>query len=380
MKYLLFFLKLFLISLLSQMANAQGTITLRTQPTVLAPGDTMLLEATYQNPGKKLPKYATLHVWLEDVNHIRKWKLRYPLIDGVATAALLLPDSLPPAVYAITCLVQREMVHVLGRLKNKNPPDSINVAAMDGKRLLFAKVVKIDGYGNFQVPNLLFENKATVVFTPFAKTKSNWLDVDMEAPVDSVFFPLAKVTRLYAFGVPFEDTTHVKYAMADPNFKDTLITTLQNVVVTAKLKTNADKYADQYVSGFFQGEGFVFDGIDNPLLSSSLTVIDFLASRVAGLNISVNPEDSQRVSWRGFEPAYFVDEIQTDIEGIMSIPTSDIALVKVMRPPFYGVSMGSAGGAIAVYTKKEKGNYGNYGNRFRFVITGYTPQIYKLVL
>jgi hypothetical protein len=46
-----------------------------------------------------------------------------------------------------------------------------------------------------------------------------------------------------------------------------------------------------------------------------------------------------------------------DANALQSIPMSDVALVKVFRPPFFGGFGGGSGGAIAVYTKK--GGAGN---------------------
>ncbi|TAD86379.1 MAG: hypothetical protein EAY75_08650 [Bacteroidetes bacterium] len=357
---------------------AQATLILRTQPTALKPGATLLLEATYQNPGVKTPKYSTLHIAIEAADQRLQWQLRYPLVDGLATAAIALPDSLPKGVYVLRAKVQREMVHVLGRVKGKKPPPVINALAMKGKEMVFAKPVNVDADGYFQLQNLLFEERATLVFTPIDKSKNNWLDVEVETPVDSSFYAFAECTLRLPVGVPATDT--LTAGASGPKTADNG-NTLQNVVVTGKAKTNLDKFADRYVSGFFLGNGYTFDGIDDQQLSTALTVFDFLIGRVPGLNILRNGTDVEpNVTWRDAEPAYFVDEIQTDLQGILSISTPDIAMVKVMRPPFFGVIMGGAGGAIAVYTKREGSNYGTYGNRFKFVITGYTPQLYKLVL
>jgi hypothetical protein len=358
---------------------SQPGLHLRTQPALVKPGSTLQLQADYQHAGTNQLKYSTLHVWIESIDHSRQWRLRYPMEQGVASATVVLPDSLEPGVYALAALVQREMVHLLGRVKNKNPPAEVNMVATKGKTLLFARPIVLQPDGYFQVPNLLFDNRATFVFSPQEKARNNWLDVELEAPVDSAFFVMARQTQFLAVGVPPPDTSL-------PSFKNWQPSryaggTLENVVVTGKQPTNLEKYAKRYVSGFFEGDGYIFDGIDDQLLSGSLTVVDFLAGRVAGLTIQQSRADmDQALTWRGFEPAYFIDEVQTDLQGLISVPTSEIAMVKVMRPPFYGVSMGSAGGAIAVYTKREGSGAGKFGNRFRFVVTGYTPPAYLLPL
>ena len=373
-----FFVTTLLLALSASLVLAQPALLLRTQPAELRPGTTLLLEGTYQNPAAKALKYSTLHVHIEAIDHSRQWQLRYPMVEGVATAAIALPDSLPAGVYLLTAKVQREMVHIMGRVKGKKPPPVINALAMKGKDMVFAKPVNVDADGYFQMPNLLFEGRATLVFTPIDKPKINWLDLEVEAPVDSTFFVLAQHTQLLAIGVPATDTARADLNGWQPGQAGG---TLQNVVVTGKVKTSVDKYTERYVSGFFLGDGYTFDGMEDQQLSTAVTVLDFLIGRVAGLSILRNGVDLEpSVSWRDAEPAYFIDEIPTDLQGIMSVNTADIAMVKVMRPPFFGVIMGGAGGAISVYTKREGGLYGNFGNRFRFVVTGYTPQVYKLML
>jgi len=47
---------------------------------------------------------------------------------------------------------------------------------------------------------------------------------------------------------------------------------------------------------------------------------------------------------------------------IVSMPISDIAYVKAIRPPFFGSPGGGSGGAIAIYTKKGKSNRGGNDN------------------
>ena len=68
--------------------------------------------------------------------------------------------------------------------------------------------------------------------------------------------------------------------------------------------------------------------------------------------VSESASFSRSWSWRGSSPTLFLNEMQTDVTGIENIPVSDIAYVKVFRPPFFGAPGGGAGGGIAIYTKK----------------------------
>ena len=55
---------------------------------------------------------------------------------------------------------------------------------------------------------------------------------------------------------------------------------------------------------------------------------------------------------RGGSQQLFLDEIPADASMISSIPVSDVAYIKVLRPPFMGSSGGGANGAIAIYTRR----------------------------
>ena len=58
------------------------------------------------------------------------------------------------------------------------------------------------------------------------------------------------------------------------------------------------------------------------------------------------------VKWRGANTDFFLDEMKSDAEVVGNISMSQIAYIKVFRPPFFGGTGGSSGGAIAIYTRK----------------------------
>jgi len=73
---------------------------------------------------------------------------------------------------------------------------------------------------------------------------------------------------------------------------------------------------------------------------------------VPGLQISQGGTQGWQLSWRGGSPELFLDEIRSDVDMVGNMPMSDIAYIKVFRPPFFGAIGGGAGGAIAIYTRK----------------------------
>ncbi|WP_462254842.1 hypothetical protein [Ferruginibacter sp.] len=130
--------------------------------------------------------------------------------------------------------------------------------------------------------------------------------------------------------------------------------TLDAVRVVGKTKSLKQKLEEEYTSGFFAGgDGYTFAVDDDPFAKTAISILDYLRGKVAGLQIG---SDGQSATWRGSSTSIFLDENNTDISLLQSIPMSNVALIKVFRPPFFGASGGGAGGAIAIYTKKGADN------------------------
>lgn len=148
---------------------------------------------------------------------------------------------------------------------------------------------------------------------------------------------------------------------------------LQAVEVTGRQKSTQQKMDEEYTSGFFSGgDGYTFVIGDDPA-AGSMTVLDYLRGRVAGLQISNTGPDGGELSWRGGTPSLFLNEMNTDVSMIQSTSMNDVAMIKVFRPPFFGAPGGGSGGAIAVYTKKGAATNSSAKGLDFISITGYTP-------
>jgi hypothetical protein len=150
--------------------------------------------------------------------------------------------------------------------------------------------------------------------------------------------------------------------------------TLDNVIVKAKTKSPLEIMDQKYSSGMFSGgDGYQFDLVNDKFSFASRNIFDYLQGKVAGLqiNTSSNPPS---LSWRGGTPQLYLDEVQIDADFLTSMSVSDIAYVKVFRPPFFGGSGGGSGGAIAIYSRrgddvKQEPGKGLANN----TVSGYTP-------
>lgn len=108
---------------------------------------------------------------------------------------------------------------------------------------------------------------------------------------------------------------------------------------------------DKYATGLFKmQEGTVFDlTTDNKVAITYTNILQWMQGRVAGLQVYTNRYGIAIPVIRGSRAAIFVDEMPVDASFLNMLPVTDIAIVKVIKEPFYGGFNGN-GGAIAVYT------------------------------
>lgn len=151
--------------------------------------------------------------------------------------------------------------------------------------------------------------------------------------------------------------------------------TLQEVVVKAKTKSPMQIIDEKYASGLFSGgDAYSFDLISDRSAMGAFNVLTYLQGKVAGLQIS-GSGSQMSMSWRGGTPSLYLNEMISNVEMVQAIPVSDIAYIKVMRPPFFGAGGGGADGAIAIYTKKggdEKRNDPTKKGMETTILAGYS--------
>jgi len=153
-------------------------------------------------------------------------------------------------------------------------------------------------------------------------------------------------------------------------------TTLKAVTVTTRAKSPVEVLDEKYASGLFSGGDAAaqFDLVHDPTARAMPDIFSYLTGRVAGLTITASGSPQVSLSWRGSTPDIFLDEMKVDVTQVTSLNMSDIAYIKVMRPPFMGSIGGGSGGAIAIYTRKggdEQSAPAGRGLPYRMV-AGYT--------
>jgi hypothetical protein len=148
---------------------------------------------------------------------------------------------------------------------------------------------------------------------------------------------------------------------------------LETVTVTSKPVSKEAKLEKEYTSGLFNGgNARIFAVEDDPFALGAMSILDYLQGKVAGLQIETHGIDGGSITRRGSRTDVFLNELNTDIQLLQSTPMSDVAMIKVFDPPFFGAIGGGAGGAVAVYTKKGSSGKTNIQGLNKVTISGYS--------
>lgn len=237
--------------------------------------------------------------------------------------------------------------------KMKRDMGTINLITDDGgkaHRFLFAE---IDTDGVFRIPNYLVYGEQKIyysfnkkdLFTSAVIRMDNGLYKGLPgAPGADSLRPVIEFSdSLLAHQKIFQRLVHDTVGL----FK---VKNLQQIIIKAPTKSPEQVLDEKYASGLFSGgDGYQFDVANDPAAQAALSVFQYLQGRVAGLQITTGAGPTS-LQWRGGTPGLYLDESPVDANTLQNIPMTDVAYIKVFRPPFMG--MGGANGGIAIYTKK----------------------------
>jgi hypothetical protein len=111
-----------------------------------------------------------------------------------------------------------------------------------------------------------------------------------------------------------------------------------------------EKLNELYCSGLFKStDGTILDVASNTSVKGYLNILDWLQGRVAGLQVYTSRMGVSIPVIRGSVPGIYVDEMPVPMSYLQMLNINDIAIVKVIKTPFYG-GFNGGGGAIAIYT------------------------------
>lgn len=254
------------------------------------------------------------------------------------------------------------------------------ILTMDnGSQQLMSIPVGTDG--RFSIPGLLFYDTAKLYYQ-FNNDKNKILSSKALVDIRNNFIPKANpwkpvpefVSRILKPDTAMLVKNRIMSERTITQIEDQRrVQTLASVEVTAKQKSPKEKMDEEYSSGLFRGgDGYTFITEGDPFANSAQTVLNYLQGKVAGLQIS-GSGSQMSMSWRGGTPSLYLNEMPGDLSLVQNTPMTDVAMIKVFRPPFMGGFGGGAGGAIAVYTKKGKAANDNIKGLDFARIPGYSP-------
>jgi len=347
-------------------------------------GDSILLN--FQLPEEKLPgrKYITAYMMVENMTTSRKWKFRYPILEGKSQASLFISDGIPEGKYAVTFLFSKTFFSFYGAAENLSV-NELDYSIITPGNTAISNKVRVSDDGKFSLRGILFEDSCTFEFSaPNNQAKNNLKISQVKTPLDSSFVIDTGYTQIITVG-----------KVAAVNEKDLVYkpdvgwiseqTTLPDVEVTGIRKRMIEKFQDRYSSGSFrQMTPYTFDGLEDNLIAQSINVFEFLKGRVPRLRVTMEG-GSYRLSFgtvlnisngpRPPDATLYLDERKVGSTGELMISPDEIAMIKIYPPTAQfndGFNGGGANGAIAIYTRRA-----GFGKEEMGVVSikvfGYTP-------
>jgi hypothetical protein len=306
----------------------------------------------------------------------------FPVIDSVSNFCLVFPASIHDNLL-LQAWFYPGIFKVSGVINNAKKKSPIKAILITDNAQIYNKEITPGNGNQFSLPALVFENQASLAFnyTDDSKWKSH-PDITLTVKPTAVDFKQgvfsAMIKHVDEAGnkqsaeVITATDSIVNSIKVDKKYKE-----LKGVEVSATKKRNVEKFNEEYSTGLFNdGSERIIDCLDNKDILSYPDCISYLQGRVPGFTIGTDVETGGMLAkWRGQEvKAFYIDEIPVDLEQVLILNTSEIAMLKTYPPPFFGSSNG-AGGAIAVYTRR--GEYGTDKTTLRwlFNIKGYSPQV-----
>ena len=118
----------------------------------------------------------------------------------------------------------------------------------------------------------------------------------------------------------------------------------------ANSRSVEDKLNEEYCTGLFQSaHGTILDVQSSPSANAYINILDWLEGRVAGLQVYKSRTGTSVPVIRGQVPGIYIDEVPVSAYFLSALNVNDIAIIKVIKTPFFG-GANSSNGAIAIYT------------------------------
>ena len=343
----------------------------------LQPDDTLEISATYQLGDKKLPP-ATLALTLRQNDGPKQWQLRWPMIDRLSEASIVLPENMPAGKYTLYMAVQPRFFRVYGTVFSQPPLKELDGSIVSG---LGQKDLKIPvEKGTFTIKNILFENDAMLVLRP---AWAKWVPaISIEAWLDSAYSPVAATAKEIAVGLNPDSATLRKINSAEAwqmanRFADPWhsFRSLDSMGLSP-----LQQFDSLYVpAAFKQNVDTVFNCMENPAWSQARDIDAFLGKALPGFGKADITEYPIEARYNGNRYTYYLDGFLLTNRQLQEVRLADIAMIKIMRPPFYPFKGQSrmGNGGVALFSRRGRFTVPDEFNH-TYRLKGYQPQVYEL--
>ncbi len=310
----------------------------------------------------------------------------FPLIDTISNYALAVPESMRTGKLAIKGYFYPKIFHINGKINGRKKAESLIALLITNNKKIFNKVVDIDENKTFSLPGLVFENKASLIFNYIHVNKKIKPDLSIDQSPGLKDFTDTVLNReidITPDSIIKRNDSLIKNGIIPPQLlvSTKKIKVLDNVTVMAKTKSKLEKFKEMYTTELFSDASEkTINCLDDDNILAFPDCLSFLRSRIPGLVVNTDKFGESYIVWRGKETkAFYIDEIEVDIEQIINMDLSSIAIIKAFPPPFEGSAFNGDGGAIAIYTRQ--GDFVREGievNKWLFSVKGYTPSVHTL--
>lgn len=185
-----------------QAQQAIGRLDIQLNKNILEPGDSLFVTVDYKDGGAQIENQslATLELMIENEQGQRT-RLRWPVINGQASGALYLPDSLPRGKYTLLAGLQQRFFEVIGKIQEAGNSGSIQAMLLTKTGDWDEQEVPVAPDGTFAIRNWLFEDNALIAFSG-TKNNKEPLNIRISTQLDSSYAPLAVAGRAFYIGNP----------------------------------------------------------------------------------------------------------------------------------------------------------------------------------
>ena len=260
-----------------------------------------------------------------------------------------------------------------------------------------------DQYGRFSIDSLLFFGPVRFIFAEHRpQKKSRPIDIKLDATPLPSLVAASNWSRpnLPPLQTPLQQGDAAWLQKMDELVREAEGVTLEEVTIKTRTKSPLEKLQEEYTRGAFETDAFVERVIDLVNTDEATTypnIFEYIRFRIPGLQV-VDPDYSKspptlgqsggfemqndptkyRIFYRQLPSAsgmgnppmvIYLNEVEVDADILLTIPTAEIALVKLFSS-FAAAQGGGPGGALAIYTKKIELLKQNSGSAVTF--TGYS--------